>query len=154
MSKRLLTFFTALLLAVPTIVSGQELTPDEPVFFLTEEQINAEFTIPSTASRTISNLAVDVQEDGVHLSFQMTVPLSDTNTNCAILLLHGDFASWFVGDAYDNEMGITRYEQRQINSAVLRAWRNYVRSFATRSGGEVISDFVVLGDDGISFFGH
>ena len=153
MSKRLITFFTALLLAVPTIVSSQELMDDEPVFFLTEDQINDEFTIPNSATRRFSNLEVDVQEDGIHVSFQMTVNLSDTNTNHAILLLHGDFASWFVGDAYDNEMGITRYEQRQINSAVLRAWRNYVRSLVTPTGGEVISDFVVLNDAGISFFG-
>jgi hypothetical protein len=132
--------------------------PDEPVFFLTEEQINAEFTIPSTTTRTISNLEVDVQEDGVHVSFQMTA-ISDGTSNTLIVgaVLSGLVPVRVSQVELENTLVsnyiVPRRLQREVTNLVRRAWRNYIRSLATRSGGEVIGDSVVLGEDGISFFG-
>jgi hypothetical protein len=74
MSKRLfIGFIVVLLLALTSVAYAQEAPT------LTEAQINAEFTIPSTASRTISNLKVEVHEDGVHVSFDMTVTHDGTS---------------------------------------------------------------------------
>jgi hypothetical protein len=132
--------------------------PDEPVFFLTEEQINAEFTIPSTTTRTISNLEVDVQEDGVHVSFQMTA-ISDGTSNTLIVgavlsgLVPVRVSQVEVENTLVSNYIVPRRLQREVTNLVRRAWRNYIRSLATRSGGEVIGDSVVLGEDGISFFG-
>jgi hypothetical protein len=156
MSRRLLTFFTVLLLAVPTVVNGQELMPDEPVFFLTEEQINAEFTIPSTANRTISNLEVDVQEDGVHISFAMTA-ISDGTSNTLIVsatlieLVPVRVSQLELENTLVSSYSVPRSLEREITNLIGRSWRRYLRSIATTEVFEL--NTFSLGENGISFFG-
>ena len=136
MLKRLLTLITVLLLLVVfSVAYGQSNLPlEEVVFSLTEEQINADFTIPSTTTRTVSNLEVDVQEDGVHLSFDLTVTRNGTTAT------HGISAT-FIGQSQENRTSSSFYDllisgysviappnmEREVNRLVGRAWRNYVR---------------------------
>lgn len=166
MSKRLLALITVLLmLTVSSVAYGQEPTTDEPIFVLTEEQINAEFTIPSTATRTVSNVEVDVQEDGIHISFALTTIRDGTsNTLSIIAILIGLVQQ--NGSAVELEnVQITSYlledgilvtapsnVQREVNRLVGRAWRNYMRdAFAGRVGGKMHLEDISMGlfDDGI-----
>ena len=140
MSKRLITLITIsmMILVVFSAAQAQETPSGEPVFVLTEEQINEEFRIPNTATRTFSNVEVDVQEDGVHISFQMTTIKDGTTNTMGIIavligLLHGDFST-FETNVMSSSGVITRYEQRQINALVLRAWRNYMGDVAEANG--------------------
>jgi hypothetical protein len=169
MLKRVLALFTVLLfLVVSSVAYGQEPTTDEPIFVLTEDQINADFTIPSTATRTVSNLEVDVESDGVHFAFDLTTITDGTsNTLSIIAILIGQMQQNGPAIVLEN-VQITTYKledgimvtapssvQRQVNRLVGRAWRTYVRDAI--AGADAVS----LGyteiewnffDDGIYFY--
>lgn len=142
MSKRLLTLITILiLLAVFSVAQAQETASGESVFILTEEQINAEFSIPSTATRRISNLEVDVQEDGVHVSFDMTVTRDGTsNTLSIIAILIGLYQPeqqqviWSFSDLLVSQVRATGTQRRELANLIGRTWRNYVSDVAEANG--------------------
>jgi hypothetical protein len=170
MSRRLLTFFTILLLlAVSTAAYAQEPTTDEPIFVLTEEQINDEFTIPSTATRTISNVEVDVQSDGIHISFDMTAVRDGTsNTLSIIAILIGQvqenrsafydllISSYMLEDTtVATRIAAPSSVQRVVNRLVGPAWRDYVRD--AMAGVDVSADHIesyslLMDDDSIFFY--
>jgi hypothetical protein len=159
MSKRLLTLFTVMsMLVLFSVAQAQEAPSGEPIFVLTEDQINAEFIIPSTDTRQISNLVADVQEDGVHLTFELTT-ISDgtSNTLSIIAVLIGLYRPEVSALELENTM-VSNFtaspRQRQaVSSLITRAWRNYAREAfaASRVGGKMHLEDVSLGfhDDGI-----
>jgi hypothetical protein len=142
MSKRLLTIITAvLMLTVFSIGQAQEPPSGESVLILTEDQINAEFTIPSTATRMISNLQVDVQEDGVHISFDMTVTRDGTsNTLSIIAILIGLYQPeqqqmiWSSSDLLVSQVRATGTQRRELANLIGSAWRIYMGDVAEANG--------------------
>lgn len=132
MSKRLLSLiFTFLLLAAFSVAQGQELLPDEPRFVLTEEQINSDFRIASTLTREISDLEVNVKEDGLHVSFQMTVNRNGTSTKLNIIaILIGLFDQPRVSAIELENALISNYAvpaslQREVTRLLERSWNDY-----------------------------
>ena len=133
MSKRMLTLFTLVLTLVVFSVAQAQLptVSDEPAFVLTEEQINAEFRIPNTASRRISNLEVDVQEDGLHVSFQMTVTRNGTTTTYNIIaILIGLFDQPHVSaleleNTLISNFIAPRSLRQEVTNVMLSSWNNY-----------------------------
>src|SRR5215213_2741567 len=135
MSKRLLSLMTILLLlAVFSVTQAQETVSDEPRFVLTEEQINADFSIASTSTREISNLEVDVKEDGLHVSYQMTVIQDGTsNTLSIIAILIGLFDQPRVSAIELENTMISNYTvpvllRREVTRQLVREWKNYEAS--------------------------
>ncbi len=132
MSKRLLILITVVsMLAVFSVAQAQQPTaPGEP-FVLTEAQINRDFTISSTATRQVSNLDVQVHEDGVYVSFQMTVTRDGTtNTLNIIAILIGLFDQPRVSSIELENTLVSSFVappalQRDVTSLVLNSWRNY-----------------------------
>jgi hypothetical protein len=161
MSKRLRALFIlVLLLTVFSIAQAQEAPSGDPIFVLTEEQINAEFNIPSTATRTVSNLEADVQEDGVHLSLDLTVTRNGTTTT------HG-ISALLIGQAQENRRSSSFYDalisgysvvappsiERDVIRLVGRAWRNYVRdAFPPAAYTHMEEIEFYFGDDGIYMY--
>lgn|GEM_PF-2640187 len=132
MSKRLLSLITTLLLlALFSVAQAQEEVSDEPQFVLTEEQIKSDFNIASTATREISDLEVDVKEDGLHVSFQMTVIQDGTsNTLSIIAVLIGLFDRPRVSALELENTMISNYTapaalQRQVTRLLVRSWNDY-----------------------------
>lgn len=161
MSKRLLTLFTiVLLLGVFSVAQAQQPTAsDEPILVLTEAQINEGFRIPSTSSHRISNLEVDVQEDGIYISFDMTTIKDGTsNTMNIIAILIGLYqpeqerSLYSFKDLLVSSVIATGNQRRELTNLIGRAWRNYV---ATQMGGiDVSADHIemLLGEEAIYFF--
>lgn len=115
------------ILAFPVGVHAQE----DPIFVLTEEQINAEFTIPGTATRTISNLEVDVEEDGVQISFDMTVTQNGTVTTYNIIGILIGLAKPRVTQLEMENTLISNFtaspnQRREVAGVVVRAWGDYM----------------------------
>jgi hypothetical protein len=113
------------LFAVSAIAYAQE----APVLVLTEDQINAEFTLPSTATRTISDVEVDVQEDGVHISFELTAVhdgLSNTIFVGATLsgLVPVRVSQVELEDTLVSNYVAPRRLQREVTNLLGRSWRN------------------------------
>ncbi|MBK8024671.1 MAG: hypothetical protein IPK19_25415 [Chloroflexi bacterium] len=132
MSRRLLTFISLLLLlAAFSVAQAQDTTSDGPRFVLTEEQINADFRIANTATRQISNLDVKVKEDGLHVSFQMTVTRDGTsNTLSIIAILIGLFDQPRVSAIELENTLISNYIvpaslRREVTSLLTSSWRSY-----------------------------
>jgi len=127
MSKQLFVLCTILLmLAFPIAVNAQE----DPVFVLSEEQINAEFTLPSTAARTVANLAVDVEEDGVQVSFDMTVARNGSTSTyniIAVLIGLSHVRIMEFKDAWLTEFSATPSQRREVARVVSQAWELYLR---------------------------
>ena len=112
-------------------------------------------------TRQISNLVADVQEDGVHLTFELTI-ISDgtSNTLSIIAVLIGLYRPEVSALELENTM-VSNFtsspRQRQaVTSLITRAWRNYARDAfaAARVGGKMHLEDVSLGyhADGIYFY--
>lgn len=156
MSKRLLSLITlVLLLSVFSVTQAQEPVSGEPRFVLTEEQINADFSIRSTSTREISDLEVDVKEDGLHVSFQMTVIQDGTsNTLNIIAILIGLFDRPRVSAIELENTMISNYTvpvllQREATRLLVRSWNDYeagviaalpVEVVPTSANGIIMSD--------------
>lgn len=147
MSKRLFTpIIVVLLLMLSTVAYAQE----APV--LTEEQINKEFTIPGTATRTISSLEVDVQQDGVHMSFDMTVTRDGTsNTLSIIAILIGLRVNQVeLENTMISNFQATRSQRNEVTGLVERAWQNYVASvYGDLPADLVTAEGIIMRDGGI-----
>jgi hypothetical protein len=143
MSKRLFTLIiVGLLLVLSTVAYAQE----KPVRSLTEKQINETFTISSTAARTISNLKVKVQADGVHVSFDMTVMSDGTsNTLSIIAILIGLKANQVeVENKLVSGWRASDNQRREVAGLVDQAWGNYV----TGAFGELPTGQGIIMSDG------
>jgi hypothetical protein len=127
MSKRLFVLIiTGLLLVLSTAAYAQE----SPVRFVTEKQINEAFTISSTAARTIANLKVKVQPDGVRVSFDMTVKSDGTSNTLSIIAILIGLKADEV--AVENKLvsgwQASDSQRREVAGLVEQAWGNYVTS--------------------------
>ncbi len=149
MSKRSFTIIIVVLaLMLPTIAYAQE----PPVLVLTEKQINEEFTIPSTATRTISGLEVDVHEEGVYISFDMTVTRDGTsNTLSIIAVLIGLRVNEVVlENTMISSFQATRSQRTAVAGLVEQAWGDYVTSvFGELPTDLVASEGFIMRDGGI-----
>ena len=136
MSKRLFVLITIVsMLVVFSVAQAQQPTTfDEPNFVLTAEQINDEFSIPSTTTRQISNLEVDAQEEGLHISFQMTVTRDGTtNTLNIIAILIGLSDRPRVSALELENTLISNYVvppslRQEVMTLLLRSWNDYEAS--------------------------
>ena len=156
MSKRLLSLMTILLLpAVFSVTQAQETVSDEPRFVLTEEQINTDFSIASTSTREISDLEVDVKEDGLHVSFQMTVIQDGTsNTLSIIAILIGLFDQPRVSAIELENTMISNYTvpvllRREVTRQLVREWNNYEASVIAELPIELVPNQIIMRDGGI-----
>ncbi|MCA0454580.1 MAG: hypothetical protein LCI00_11470 [Chloroflexi bacterium] len=147
MSKRLLiAFIVMLLLALTSVASAQE-APS-----LTEERINQEFTIASTAARTISNLNVKVHEDGVYVSFDMTVTHDGTsNTLNIIAILIGQRVQQIdLKNSKISNFQATRSQRLEATGLVERSWTNYMDSaFGGLTTDLVLAEGIIMRDGGV-----
>lgn len=133
MSKRLFVLLTVvLMLAAFSVAQAQQPTVSGASnFVLTEAQINADFRIPSTATRRISNLDVDVKEDGVYVSFQVTVNRNGTsNTYNIIAILIGLFdepriTQLELQNAVNRNSVVPSSVRDEVSTMLLRSWNNY-----------------------------
>ena len=132
MSKRLFILITIVsMLAVFGSAQAQQPTATEPGAVLTEAQINRDFAIPSTANRRISALDVEVHEDGVYVSFQMTLTRDGkTETLNIIAILIGLFSQPRVSSLQLENTMVSSFVapaalQREISSLVLNSWAGY-----------------------------
>jgi hypothetical protein len=159
MSKQLLSFCTILLMLVLPIATYAQ---ENPVFVLTEEQINADFTIPSTTTRTISNLEVDVEEDGVQISFDMTVAQNGTTTTYNIIaILIGLVKPRVTQLELENTM-ISSFtaspsQRREVAGVVARAWGDYMAGVVEENElGDAALNYTkveaLMESDGIYFY--
>jgi hypothetical protein len=138
MSKRMLTFITiVLILTVFSATQAQDAPAGESVLIVTEAQINADFRIPSTTTRRISNLEVDVQEDGIHIAFDLTATRNGTTTTQGIIaILIGLYQPeqqqmiWSFSDLLVSSVRATGTQRRELVNLVGRAWRNYIGDVA------------------------
>ena len=159
MSKRMLSLITLLmLLAVVGVTQAQvRVTPSgEPVFLLTEEQINSDFQIPGSKTRQISNLEVDVQEDGVHVSFQVTITQNGrSNTLNIIAILIGLFDEPRVSSLELENTMISNYIaptslRDEVSSLVLRSWNTYEADVLVNIPTEQLpTEGIIMRDGGI-----
>ena len=160
MSRRLLTLITILLMLTAfSVAQAQETPSGDPIFVLTEEQINAEFTIPNTTARTVSNLAVDVQEDGVHLSFELTTikdGISNTLSIIAVLigLYRPEVSALELENTLVSNFTASPRQRQEVSSLTILAWRNYVRDAITLAASGMHLEVISLGlyDDGIHVY--
>jgi hypothetical protein len=147
MSKRLfIAFIVVLLLALTSIAYAQEAPT------LTEAQINAEFTIPSTASRTISNLKVEVHEDGVHVSFDMTVTHDGTSNTLSIIavLIGLQVNHLTLENTMVSNFQATRNQRLAVTGLVEGAWSNYMEIVFGDSPTDLVSaEGIIMRDGGI-----
>jgi hypothetical protein len=157
MSKRLLTLITVVMMLVLfSVTQAQDVSSDEPIFVLTEDEINEEFSIPSTATRTVSNLDVDVQEDGVHISFELTTIKDGTsNTLNIIAVLIGmaqpRVSSLELENILVSNFTVSPRQRQEVSSLITRAWRNYMRDATEDAASRMHLEDISLGfaDDGI-----
>lgn len=159
MSKRMLSLITTLLLlAVFSAAQAQEPVSGEPRFVLTEEQIKSDFSIASTATREISNLDVEVKEDGVHVSFQMTVIQDGTsNTLSIIAILIGLFDRPRVSAIELENTLISNYVvsaalRREVTRQVVRSWNDYEATVIADLPADLVpssADGIIMRDGGI-----
>ena len=146
MSKRLfIPFIVGLLLALVSVAYAQE----APV--LTQEQINQGFTIPNTASRSISNLNVEVHKDGVHVSFDMTTTRDGTsNTLSIIAVLIGLRVNQItLENTMVSNFQATRSQRREATGVVEQAWGDYMESVFGTSPTVVTAEGIIMRDGGI-----
>lgn len=133
MSKQLLMLITivAMFAVFGSAQAQQPTLSGEPIRVLTEEQIRADLVIPSTANRRISNIDVQVHEDGVYVSFQMTVTRDGTsNTLSIIAILIGLFDQPRVSSLELENTLVSNYVvpsglQREVTNLVLNSWTSY-----------------------------
>jgi hypothetical protein len=147
MSKRLLIALIVVLLLALTSVAYAQDTPT-----LTQERINQEFTIPSTATRTISNFKVEVHEDGVHVSFDMTVTRDGTsNTLSIIAILIGLRVNQIdLKNPIISNFQATRSQRLEATSLVERSWNNYMVSvFGDSPTDLVVTEGIIMRDGGV-----
>ena len=146
MSKRLFIPFMVVLLFVLTSVAYAQEAP-----VLTQEQINQAFTIPSTATRTISNLNVEVHKDGVHVSFDMTVTRDGTsNTLSIIAILIGLRVNQLeLENTMISGFQATRGQRREATGVVEQAWGDYMETVFGTSPTVVTAEGIIMRDGGI-----
>jgi hypothetical protein len=156
MSKRLLSLMTILLLlAVFSVTQAQETVSGEPRFVLTEEQINADFNIASTSTREISDLQVDVKEDGLHVSYQMTFIQDGTsNTLSIIAILIGLFDQPRVSAIELENTMVSNYNvpvllRREVTRQLVREWNNYEAGVIAELPIELVPNQIIMRDGGI-----
>ncbi len=156
MSKRLLSLvFIVLLSAVFSVAQGQELVPDETRFVLSEEQINSGFRIANTSTREISDLDVDVKEDGLHVSFQMTVNRNGTSTTLNIIaILIGLFDQPRVSVIELENTLISNYQvpaslQREVTRLLERSWNEYEAGVIAELPADLVPNQIIMRDGGI-----
>ncbi len=150
MSKRLFIPVIVVLLFVLTSVAHAQEAPVAPA--LTEEQINQAFTIPSTATRTISNLKVEVHEDGVHVSFDMTVVRDGTSNtlNIIAILIALRVNQIQLENTMISNFQATRSQRLEVTGLVERAWNNYVESvFGDSPADLILAEGIIMRDGGI-----
>ena len=164
MSKRLLIFtIVLLLLAVTGTAYGQEPTAGELIFTLTEAQINDEFTIPSTAFYSVSDVEVDVQPDGIHITLEVVDAHDGTSNTMGIIAI-------LIGLVQDNRVSYSFYDilissfdvrpsdatVRELGRLVRTAWQSYANN-ALRQSGIALNSIrltdVLMEDEGIFLFG-
>ena len=153
MFKRSLIILSALLiLALCATAYAQE----EPNFVLTAEQINGEFSIPSTTTRQISNLEVDAQEDGLHVSFQMTVTRDGTtNTLNIIAILIGLYdqprvSALELENTLISNYVVPRSLRQEVTTLLVRSWNDYKASVSVDSPIEQLpTEGIIMRDGGI-----
>lgn len=140
-----------LLLAVFGVAQAQE-----PEFVLTEEQINADFTIASTTTREISDLEVDVKEDGVHVSFQMTITRDGTsNTLSIIAILIGLFdrprvSAIELENTLVSNFMVSPALRREVTRMVERSWNDYEANVIAQLPADLVpAGQIIMRDGGI-----
>jgi hypothetical protein len=149
MSKR---SFTLIIVVLSLMLSTVAYAQEPPILVLTEKQINEEFTIPSTATRTISGLEVDVHEEGVYISFDMTVTRDGTsNTLSIIAVLIGLRVNEVVlENTMVSSFQATRSQRTAVAGLVEQAWGDYVTSvFGELPTDLVASEGFIMRDGGI-----
>jgi hypothetical protein len=149
MSKR---SFTLIIVVLSLMLSTVAYAQEPPVLVLTEKQINEEFTIPSTTTRTISGLEVDVHEEGVYISFDMTVTRDGTsNTLSIIAVLIGLRVNEVVlENTMVSSFQATRSQRTAVAGLVEQAWGDYVTSvFGELPTDLVASEGFIMRDGGI-----
>jgi hypothetical protein len=158
MSKRLLTLITLLLLlATFSVTQAQEKgTASDEGLVLTEAQIKADFSIPSTTARQISNLEVDVKEDGLHISFQMTLTRNGkSNTLNIIAVLIGLFAQPRVSSLMLENTMISGYIispalRDEVTNLVLSSWNGYEATvLVSLPSDQIPTQGIIMRDGGI-----
>jgi len=158
MSKRLIILCTLIgILALPIIAYAQE----DPIFVLTEDQINVEFAIPSTTTHTITNLEVDVEPDGVQIEFDMTtIQNGTTATHHIIAVLIGlakpRVTQLEMEDPVNSSFTPTLSQRRAVANVVARAWSSYivgvVEENQIHSTDNSTTIQALMESDGIHFF--
>lgn len=149
MSKR---SFTLIIVVLSLILSTVAYAQEAPVLVLTEEQINKEFTIPSTATRTVSDLEVDVHEEGVYVSFDLTVTRDGTsNTLSIIAILIGLRVNQLeLENTMVSSFQATRSQRTAVTGLVERAWEDYVTSVFGELPTDLVSaEGIIMRDGGI-----
>jgi hypothetical protein len=149
MSKQVLTLIiVVLLLVLSSVASAQE----APVLVLTEEQINDEFTIPSTATRSISGLAVDVHKEGVYISFDMTVTRDGTSNTLGIIavLIGLRVDQLELENTMVSSFQAAHRQRSEVTGLVEKAWETYVASVFGDSPADLISaEGFIMRDGGV-----
>jgi hypothetical protein len=140
-----------LLLAVFSVAQAQE-----SGIVLTEQQINNGFSIASTTTREISDLQVNVKEDGVHVSFQMTVTRDGTsNTLSIIAILIGLFDRPRVSAIELENTLISSYQvstalRREVTRLVERSWNDYEAGVIAQLPADMVpTNGIIMRDGGI-----
>jgi hypothetical protein len=143
MSKRL---FVLMITGILLVFSTAAYAKESPVHSITEKQINESFTIPSTATRTVSNLKVKVQAEGVRVSFDMTVKHNGTsNTFGIIAILIGLKANEVeIENKQVSDWQASDSQRREVAGLVEQAWGNYL----TDAFGEPMTTQGIIMSDG------
>lgn len=150
MSKRLFIPVIVVLLLVITSVAHAQEAPIATV--LTEEQINQAFTIPSTVTRTISNLKVEVHKDGVQVSFDMTVTRDGTSNTLSIIAVLIGLQAYQIQleNTMISNFQATRNQRLEVKGLVEQAWTQYMESvFGDSQTDLVLAEGFIMRDGGI-----
>ncbi|MBI1257736.1 MAG: hypothetical protein GC204_09720 [Chloroflexi bacterium] len=130
MSKRVLSLISLLLLL--TMVGVTQAQDNGSASQLLADQLKTGFHIPSSATRQISNVSVDMKNDGVHVSFQMTVVRDGTsNTMNIIAILIGlvgkpQVSSFEMENTLISSYSVGSGLRSEAMSLLLSSWNDFV----------------------------
>ena len=118
----LMLFVVLAATVVPTLAADKTLT-------LTEDEINSAYIITNSPRRTVTDLAVDLQDGQAVVSLTITFrgrdPLAVSGT--AVPSVNNGRIYWTVTTASVDGTTVSDALLTQINTAISSAWRNYVR---------------------------